>query len=273
MIKKTIKRFLKSHGFEKLDDNKKYELICNALNTAYEENRFSILIKDSFGIITERETNENWRFLLENRVSNDANLWMSVFKDMIPAGKLAVDVGGAIGITPIYFSKLYDIVDAYEPILGNQVRFKKNLVLNNVTNVRLIPKALSNICGKQFMNEYESFGHHSLGDVFDAKSNRVEVGVSTLDAEYYKKSCIDLLKLDIEGYELEALLGAKNLLKEGMIRCIIIENSPQLLRRRGIESKTIFEILNGSGFSIYDFNKNRVTGFGSEQGDYICLKS
>jgi len=272
VIKQHLKSILRRYGFIKIDDNLKYKIITEQLNDSYKNNYFSLLIKDRFGIISEREDGENWRHLLQYRVSNDANDWMEAFQDMIPRGELAVDVGAAIGITSVYFSRLFTNVHAYEPIEENQIRFKTNVALNCAKNIQLNSLALSNVSGDGYMNKYESFGHHSLGEVFESRHTKAKVQISTLDVEYFQKSNIDLLKLDIEGFEFEALAGAKNLLSNNLINCIIIENSPQILKRRGIKSNDIFDLITHHGFAVYDISRNRISSFSDEQGDFICLK-
>lgn len=93
-----------------------------------------------------------------------------------------------------------------------------------------------------------------------AKSNnlsRVEIDVTTLDAycEMNSISHINLLKIDTEGFELEALTGAKSLLAAGAIQCIQFEfNEVNIVKRRFL--KDFYNQL--PGFEFYRLDEKRL---------------
>ena len=71
---------------------------------------------------------------------------------------------------------------------------------------------------------------------------------------------IDILKIDVQGYELEVLRGAKNLLKNGLIKLIFIEWQVVPLYKDHFKFFEIAKYLSNYGydfFNIYNINEAR----------------
>lgn len=97
---------------------------------------------------------------------------------------------------------------------------------------------------------------HSLRDDLnlpygqDSRSESVEV--KTIDFLFSKFSCkqIDLLKIDVEGYEPQVLRGASSCLNNGLINFIYLENG---LDSRFNSIEKLAEILSAFGYLPYGF--------------------
>jgi FkbM family methyltransferase len=59
---------------------------------------------------------------------------------------------------------------------------------------------------------------------------------------------VDLMKVDIEGYEYEALLGSRQLFRDGIIRALALELHPELIRKRNLDPGDIPSFLESSGY-------------------------
>ena len=124
--------------------------------------------------------------------------------------KTFIDMGGWIGITPLYASFKFRDVIAFECDEVALKRFKMNLKCNSdIKNVE--------ICEKAIWKESTTldFGHKSDGELGDSESsihfgdgvNKVQ-SITFLDAmRYYKKHLRDIgfIKIDIEGAEADVI--------------------------------------------------------------------
>jgi len=82
----------------------------------------------------------------------------------------------------------------------------------------------------------------------------VNIDVITLD-DYVTEPQVDLLKIDVEGFELEVLKGASNLLKQNRIKIIQFEfNEVNVIQRRFL--KDFFDFL--PNFNFYRLDENRL---------------
>ena len=79
----------------------------------------------------------------------------------------------------------------------------------------------------------------------------VEVDVTSVDEYCHQNSVerVDILKLDLQGYDYLALLGAKEMLKE--VRVVIVEILFKEIYRGGHKYIDIFEFMQEANFGLY----------------------
>ena len=143
----------------------------------------------------------------------------------VEKGDTVLDLGANIGTTALLFSEKVGSeghVFAFEPIVYDLCR--KNLETNNINNVTVIPKGVADRTGE---TEFEvtdfcidsrisEQGEHSIDAAKPVqKTQRKTAQLVRLDDwfEQEKISRIDYIKVDIEGAEESALLGAKKLIQ------------------------------------------------------------
>ena len=166
------------------------------------------------------------------------------------------DVGAHKGETTLYFAHEFPKANirSFEPISGNYnllIQNCKKLENHNAHNFAL---GHENTKTKIYLQDASVI--HSLRDDLnkpsteDSKSEEIEV--RTIDDLIPKFSCknIDLLKIDVEGYEPEVLEGASNCLKNKNINFIYLETGLDL-RFNSIE--TISKSLRPYGYHPYGF--------------------
>jgi len=180
-------------------------------------------------------------------------LTMNLFASYIKHGDTVVEVGGHIGFITQYFSKLVGErggVYVFEPGSNNIRYLRANT--ETLENVTIIEKAVSNSSGQLTFYEDDITGQNnsllpdyknleSVARSHGLKANRAPrtVDVITLD-EFLQDKSVDFLKMDIEGYELQALQGAVNVLaKINKLMVEVTENHEQ-----------VFDLLNSLGFSL-----------------------
>jgi len=124
------------------------------------------------------------------------------------------DVGGFGGVYGLLAAKANPSITAYifEPDPVNVRNIERNILKNNVRNCRLQPVAVSNKKGIARFAGDGSSGAHLTED------GNIEVPTVALDDFQLP---ISLLKIDVEGNELEVLQGARETLKD--VPSILIE--------------------------------------------------
>lgn len=126
-----------------------------------------------------------------------------------------IDVGANIGTHMVGFSRLSASLTAFEPNPLVAAILRLNIQLNQVRNAEVRELALSNCVQKRWLSVPEANQGNASIETAQAGSDRHELTTSTLDAELAGRipvSDILLIKIDVEGHELEVLQGAKLLL-------------------------------------------------------------
>ena len=150
-------------------------------------------------------------------------LIQDVFAEHVRQGGVVWDIGANIGFFSMIASRLVGAgqVVAFEPLPANQQAIRRNIALNGITNVELVPIALGDSEGTAELEMHASPTWAKLDTSSDttfqqedAVTGRIEVEVSTLDSQLGRFAAPDLIKMDIEGAEVAALRGASRLLSE-----------------------------------------------------------
>lgn len=120
-----------------------------------------------------------------------------------------VDIGANIGAHTVAFSPYADHVLSIEPYPMTYYQLCTNVLLNNCTNVSPLKIALGNTDGVAHMHTVDvTVAHASPGNEITLEGTPVLM--KTLDS-IGLQSC-DFIKIDVEGYEEQVLLGAQNVL-------------------------------------------------------------
>jgi FkbM family methyltransferase len=205
--------------------------------------------------------------LLNNKlitISDDTVHVVSKILD-IDKVKIIVDGGASIGDTSKKFSDTFQnaTVHAFEPF----TKFFRILKENSKNHEKIIPYscALSNSSSSAHLNVNVSEGTSSLLDSKNQKTNpycelletknSIQVETKPLDV-LFPNETIDLLKLDLQGGEYNALQGAENLLKHGKIKCIICEVMFQKSYKNQRNGSELIMYLEEHEFKIFNFFQN-----------------
>jgi FkbM family methyltransferase len=153
---------------------------------------------------------------------------------LVEPGDTVVDGGANIGYMSVlagYVSRRGGAVISFEPHPALFSFLRDNTVLasemGDCAQFDLRQLALGQAVGKAWLNIPDGFEHNdglaSLVPSTDTCKKGFEVAVTTLDEAIGERQ-IALLKLDIEGYEAEALNGANISLKKGRIKHVLFED-------------------------------------------------
>tara|TARA_B100000214_G_scaffold366976_1_gene336579 strand:- start:191 stop:1111 length:921 start_codon:yes stop_codon:yes gene_type:complete len=139
---------------------------------------------------------------------------------------------------------------AIEPVKSTFDRLKMNIELNRLNNVKLYNLGISDSDGELIISNNMGSMNRIIDGV--AKNNSEMISVTTLDKISVSEKKIDLIKIDVEGYEKQVLLGGENTLQNPNLNVIIIELNNSNFQYGYHEDETI-SILNNYGFSPYRY--------------------
>ena len=148
-----------------------------------------------------------------------------------------IDVGANIGTHSVPFAKMAyrGYVHAFEPNEFSRGLLEKNLLDNKITNATSYPYAIARGNGKGYLGSYNIAVPGNYGEVslLDSAANMTLTDTMRLDAVKFEK--VDMIKMDIEGAEPEALKGAKHTLAKYLptvfVECNKTENVKKLYTR------------------------------------------
>jgi len=194
---------------------------------------------------------------------------VAVFRSFIQPGNTVFDVGANIGQYSMLASKLVGNqgkVYAFEPSPDVVKPLKHHLKINNCSNVDLVPKAVSSHNGLAEFYPANERGNQGVGSLLpsnpDQGQTRTESSVSvetiTLDSfcEKHGIERVDLLKIDVEGYDLDVLKGAERLLSRCPHLVIQSEVEPENLVLRGFTPDDFIRYMSGHGFDAFYADDN-----------------
>lgn len=176
--------------------------------------------------------------------------------DYTKENDIVVDIGAHIGSESLILgSKLTQgKIISFEPTTSIYQELKTNILLNGYEkNIHCENQAVSDHSGYITFYESGTSETNSLGPKSDAMP--VKTVCTTLDT-YTKKNNIDhinLLKIDVEGFENLVFRGAQNILQTHAVDLIVFEYNARNGTRLEANLEG-FEILRGAGYHLYEVN-------------------
>ena len=174
---------------------------------------------------------------------------------------LIIDVGAANATTAKLFRNfcLENSLILFEPLSENYISLDTFASQNK--NVQVIKKAVGNKSGKIKITRTNRITSSSIlppsqnieGEFLkDAliKKEEIEIDITRLDDEISTDTEIALLKIDVQGYELEVLRGATNTLKKTSF--VTLELSNHLSYEGAPMYYDLDEYLRNNDFKLYD---------------------
>lgn len=171
---------------------------------------------------------------------------------LIRPGMTAVDVGANIGVYTLFLARLTGPsgrVHAFEPAPANLRHLESNA--GDLDNVMIHPAAVGEHCGtvSLFISEELNVDHRT----FDSGDGRqsVPVRLVSLDDQFPRGQTVDVIKIDVQGYELSVLKGARRLLEDNPSIFILMEFWPHGMAKAAVAPSEVIDWIRSQGFGVW----------------------
>lgn len=187
------------------------------------------------------------------------------FLSLINKGDIVYDVGANQGTYSVLMAKKVASagkIIAFEPEQESYKLLMENIALNELKNIEVIKKALGkeNVNTKLYIGK--TTGNFSLVKSYEENLDAQDIEVVYGD-EFVLKNNLPIpkaVKIDVEGYEYNVLVGLKNTLSSSLCRVICCEIHPGLFPDK-IEEKDILTFIKSLGFSNVEVFKRGFSAY------------
>jgi len=200
-------------------------------------------------------TFDRWLYLRLHRFSRFGRAERESLGRLVRPGMTVVDVGSNLGLYTVLLSRLVGPtgqVVAFEPDPALFALLERNCARNGCGNVRSRRVALgSGRARLAFSQLLVNAGDNHLGDAAGRPFRRsVEVEVQPLD-EAAPSLAPDLVKIDVQGWELHVLRGMTGMLDRNPHVALYLELWPGGLHRAGDSPDELVAFLLRHGFTLH----------------------
>lgn len=197
-------------------------------------------------------------------------------KEHLRPGQRFVDVGANFGYYASLASSIvgpHGRVFAFEPSPVAQASLQKMVAQNKIDNIELVQAAVGSSAGEIHLYLPRSGPVHSPS-IFPLDDNFTPHLVKMIALSDYAPlndgRAIDLIKIDVEGYEPNVLEGMRSLIERKLVRKLLCEfNSGWLRRNNDMTPAKLLDIILGYGFTITAKTKKTV---GMEYGGQVSYE-
>ena len=166
---------------------------------------------------------------------------------------VVLDIGANIGYYTTIFSKLLEKgeVISFEPDSNNFLLLKKNCELNKMSNIKLHKLACGNVNkSKNLFISTKNKGDHRTYRIEDENRESKVISMVRLDDFLSDIKKLDFVKIDVQGYEFDVILGMRNLISK-FKPIIVLEFWPKGLLMNKHSPKKFLEYLYNLGYDIH----------------------
>jgi FkbM family methyltransferase len=193
--------------------------------------RFTVDVR---GITLSGDTTAHSHYVRELLEADRERRIAELFERTVPAGGLVLDIGAHLGYFTLLAARRGADVIAFEPNPATLPYLRDSVSANGLEDhVTIVAKAVAGEAGRR------SFFPSVGGDMSslhrtDAATGDIEVETTTVDAVVAGRP-VDVVKMDVEGAELEALAGMGAVFAASPDLRLFAEWNPAALRAAGAE--------------------------------------
>ena len=177
--------------------------------------------------------------------------------DLVKKGDTVLDIGTNIGSTLLMLASKVQAegkVYGFEPDGFNYENCLQNIKLNDFSNILVSQIGLGDTVGSfDLVVDTESNRGGNRISLKETNKSVTKIEVNTLDNWIQENniSKVDVIKIDVEGFEYRALIGGENLLKEHH-PILFIELDDENLKAVGDTASSLVELLEKLDYEVYN---------------------
>jgi len=195
---------------------------------------------------------------------------INLFDLFLTESSTIADVGANIGTHSVYFSKKANKgrVISFEPQIYIFELLCANLLMNGCYNVVPVNAGVSNKVDSQRMVNFNPFVDNKVNygefKINDNTDKGILTNIVPLD-KYIKSYNFDLIKLDVEGHEVEVIEGAKKIISKQKPTIYVEYNS-------NTGNQHLLDLLKKSGYRCYwhIYTKHNSNNFNGAKQNVWC---
>lgn len=225
------------------------------------QNAITWLVDEDIAVYVNPDSYIEWSILSGGTYENEIG---KLIRISLKPGDCALDIGANIGLQSLRMAQAAGVegrVYAFEPLDHLREKAAKNLQLNSVSNVTLLPFALSDTEGEgEFAIDKNSWnqGAFSLNNQSGNERQKISIKIADELEEIRQMEKLKLIKIDVEGFEFNVLKGLKQTLAKHKPR-LIFEYDENYWMRNAQRGDACFSFLQDLGYTLY-----QVTSVGCE---------
>ena len=181
-----------------------------------------------------------------------------LLRQILVPGSVAVDAGANIGIYSQFFARCVGsagAVHSFEPAPENFERLRA--AARRFSNVHILQAAVGERSGKSELYLSDSLNVDHRTYLTDNSARRVvQIEMVALDDYFKPGQRVDLIKMDIQGYELHALRGAGRVLADNPAAKLLLEFWPYGLKQAGTNWVELIDALTSKNMTVSEVTRH-----------------
>lgn len=183
---------------------------------------------------------------------------LKLLRSYIKEDSICLDIGSNIGQHALFMACVAKKghVYAFEPIKSLAEQIEKSIHQNGMKNITVENIAISdrNDTVPIYINNLNA----GMSTLFHRDNFTTQERIQTriFSSFWNNRSQIDVIKMDVEGYEYYALSGMEEELRK-YSPVVLFEFSPVLYKKMGLSSQAILDFMFDIGYKLYDIDKDK----------------
>jgi FkbM family methyltransferase len=178
-------------------------------------------------------------------------------------GDVVVDAGANIGVYSEFLSSLvgpHGTVHSFEPSPQNFARLKAATA--TLSNIHVNEMAVGSETRESllYLSRSLNVDHRSYAPAGPARET-ISIKTMGLDDYFQENRTVNFIKLDIQGHELQALLGARRIITQNPGMKLLLEFWPHGLLNAGAQPREVPDLLIGFNFKLFTVEKTGLVPF------------